>query len=558
MIDPDGGATTFVYDATGNRTGLTYPNGTSTAYVYDANDRLTQLTHNGPSAQLANYALTLDANGLRTRIDESTGAVKNYSYDTLHRLIEERVTDLIANPLFENDYSYDAVGNRLTKTSSIGAGAAVTNTYAYNIADQLVTENGVTYTYDLNGNLVSKTDAGGVSTYEYDFENRMVRMVEPSGNATLYRYDADGNRVEKQDVAGTVRYLVDTNRGLAQILAEYTPAGTLLAAYVYADDLISMTRGGQTAFYHFDGNGSTRLLTDAVGAVTDTYQFDAFGTLTARTGTTDNPFLFTGQQLDANSGFYYMRARLYQPSTGRFLSIDPHAASSSDPRSLHRYVYGFNDPVNHTDPSGLFGLGSFSISFSISGILNGIASLSVSVLIDYVLAKVTGAEFNIFVSVGSALAFGAIGKGISLGIAAVRRSPNTIRLLQAAARRGVAEHKAWGKMAREALNSAGRVEGFCPTCFSLDKGIRRLDGTVWHPFKGSRKYARPDMVDYANNLIMDLKPVPKAIFDAGEEVMERYLNSTYAAQKQFYIKAYAEARGIAEDAVSFAWDVYVK
>ena len=558
VIDPDGGVTTFAYDATGNRTGLTYPNGTSTAYVYDANDRLTQLTHNGPLAQLANYVLTLDANGLRTRIDESTGAVKNYSYDTLHRLIEERVTDLIANPLFENDYSYDAVGNRLTKTSSIGAGAPVTNTYAYNTADQLVTENGVTYAYDLNGNLVSKADAGGVSTYEYDFENRMVRMVEPSGNATLYRYDADGNRVEKQDVAGTVRYLVDTNRGLAQLLAEYTPAGALVASYVYADDLISMTRGGQTAFYHFDGNGSTRLLSNAAGTVTDTYQFDAFGTLTARTGTTDNPFLFTGQQLDANSGFYYMRARLYQPSTGRFLSLDSHAAASSDPRSLHRYVYAFNDPVNHTDPSGLFGLGSFSISFSISGILNGIASLSVSVLIDYVLAKVTGAEFNIFVSVGSALAFGAIGKGISLGIAAVRRSPNTIRMLQAAARRGVAEHKAWGKMAREALNAAGRVEGFCPTCFSLDKGIRRLDGTVWHPFKGSRKYARPDMVDYANNLIMDLKPVPKAIFDAGEEVMERYLNATYAAQKQFYKEAYADARGIAVEAVNFAWDVYVK
>lgn len=558
VTDPDGRVTTFAYDAAGNRTGLTYPNGTSAAYVYDANDRLTQLTHNGPSAQLANYTFTLDATGDRTRIDESTGAVKNYNYDVLHRLIAERVTDLVANPLFENDYSYDAVGNRLTKVSAIGAGAPVTNTYTYNTADQLVTENGITYTYDLNGNLASKTDGGGLTTYQYDFDNRLARMVEPSAAVTVYRYDADGNRVEKQDVAGTLRYLVDTNRGLAQVLAEYAPAGALSASYVYADDLISMTRGGQTAYYHFDGSSSTRLLTDLAGAVTDTYQFDAFGTLTTRTGTTDNPFLFTGQQLDANSGFYYMRARLYQPSTGRFLSLDPHAASSADPRSLHRYVYGFNDPVNHTDPSGLFGLGSFSISFSISGILNGIASLSVSVLIDYVLAKVTGAEFNIFVSVGTALAFGAIGKGISLGISAVRRSPNTIRLLQAAARRGVAEHKTWGKMAREALNSAGRAEGFCPTCFSIDKGIRRLDGTVWHPSPGSRSYARPDMVDYANNLIMDLKPVPKAIFDAGEEVMERYLNTTYRAQKEFYIKAYAEARGVAEDAIGFAWDVYVK
>ena len=185
-----------------------------------------------------------------------------------------------------------------------------------------------------------------------------------------------------------------------------------------------------------------------------------------------------------------------------------------------------------------------------------LVSLAINVLIDYVLAKITGAEFNIFVSVGTALAFGAIGKGIGLGISAVRRSPNTIRLLQAAARRGVAEHKAWMKMAREALNSAGRVEGFCPTCFTLDKGIRDFAGKVWR--NGANKYARPDMVDYANHLIMDLKPVPKAIFDAGEEVMEKYLNTTYAAQKAFYIEAYHQARGVAKESISFAWDVYVK
>jgi RHS repeat-associated protein len=340
------------------------------------------------------------------------------------------------------------------------------------------------------------------------------------------------------------------------VLAEYTPAGALIAAFVYGDDLISMARGGQTAFYHFDAVGSTRLLTDLAGAVTDTYDYDAFGTLLARTGSTDNPFLFAGQALDANTGFYYLRARFYQPSTGRFLSVDPFQGLALDPPSLHRYVYSGNDPVNRTDPSGRFSLGSLSISISIGSILRGIGSLSINVLIDYVLSKITGAEFNIFVSVGSALAFGAIGKGVSAGISAVRRSPNTIRMLQAAARRGIAEHSAWTKMAREALTQAGRAEGFCPSCFTLNKAIRNVDGTVAR--NSANKLARPDYVDYANNLIMDLKPVPKHIFDAGEEVMTKYLDATYAAQKQFYISTYAKARNIAEDAVAFAWDVYVK
>ena len=554
VTDPAGRVTSFTYDAAGNRTGLTYPNGTSAAYVYDVNNRLTQMTHNGPSAQLANYAFTLNAIGSRTRIDESTGAIKNYSYDVLHRLIEERVTDLAANPLFENDFTYDAVGNRLTRNSSSAGGGPVTTNYTYNAADQLVIEDGIAYTYDLNGNLIAKTDAGGVTLYTYDADNRLTRIVEPAGAATNYRYDADGNRVEKQDATGTLRYLVDTNRQLAQVLAEYTPAGALIAAYVYADDLISMTRGGQVAFYHFDGTGSTRLLTNLVGAVTDTYQFDAFGTLVARTGTTDNPFLFTGQQFDANSGFYYMRARFYQPSNGRFLTLDTHLSSSSDPRSLHRYVYAVNDPVNLSDPSGQFSLGSLSISMSIGNIIRGIASLAVNVIIDYVMAEITGAEFNIFTSVVENLAFGAVGKIGKLGVNMVQRSPNTINALLQAARRGIKEHTRWSEIVLKAMKQAGRQPGHCGSCYSINKGIRNAAGKVQR-IGPDNKYARPDFVDYSKDLIVDLKPVPKAIYDAGEQATQDYLLSIHRKQVEFYQEVYFAARGVVPD---FKFAVYIK
>jgi len=222
----------------------------------------------------------------------------------------------------------------------------------YNNADQLVEENGVTYTYDLNGNLKTKTDAAGTTTYTWDYEDRLVKVAGPGGTVT-YEYDVDGNRVSSTTSAGTTRYLVDTNRALPQVLVDYTPAGTLTASYVYADDLISMTRGSQTRYYHFDGLGSTRLLTDEAGAVTDTYSYDAFGNLIARTGTTQNDFLFTGQQRDANAGFYYLRARWMDPGVGRFTSFDPLAASVRPPVYLHGYVYAGADPINATDPSGL-------------------------------------------------------------------------------------------------------------------------------------------------------------------------------------------------------------
>ena len=544
VTDPAGRATAFTYDLAGNRIGLAYPNGTTTSYVYDLNDRLTELRHDGPAALLADYVYTLGPTGNRTRIDESTGATKQYTYDALYRLIQEQVTDLVASPLWSNSFSYDAVGNRLAKTSTTGVNPPVTTNYTYNTADHLLTENGVAYAYDLNGSLTSKTDATGVTSYAYDFDNRLIRVTDPSANTTLYFYDADGNRVEKRDAAGTVRYLVDPNRELAQVLAEYSPAGLLIALYVYADDLISMTRGAQTAFYHFDGNGSTRFLTDLAGTVTDTYQYRCvrhprrarrhdrqsvplhrpavrreFGLL-----------LHAGPVLSAvhgplpharSAGRDVVRSAIAAPlRLHRQRSGQPHRSVRSVRPRLHQHQHQHQQRPQRDCVA--------------------VAERA----IDYVLSKITGAEFNIFVSIGTALAFGAIGKGLSLGISAVRRSPNTIRLLQAAARRGVAEHNAWTNMARAALQQAGRVEGFCPSCFTLNKGIRDLTGKVVRNSSG--KYARPDYVDYANHLIMDLKPVPKAIFDAGEEVMEKYLNTTYAAQRKFYIEVYAKARGISE------------
>jgi RHS repeat-associated protein len=98
------------------------------------------------------------------------------------------------------------------------------------------------------------------------------------------------------------------------------------------------------------------MLTDSTGTVTDTYEYDPFGNLIAKTGNTENPFLFTGQQYDPNVCFYYLRARYYQPNTGRFTAIDPYAGDIYTPLSLHRYLYAADDPVNKIDPSGRMSL----------------------------------------------------------------------------------------------------------------------------------------------------------------------------------------------------------
>jgi hypothetical protein len=87
--------------------------------------------------------------------------------------------------------------------------------------------------------------------------------------------------------------------------------------YTYGLSLISerQTLAGApaTSFYGFDGHGSVRYLTSSTGAVTDTYDYDAFGNLISSTGTTPNNYLFAGEQFDA---------RYYDQRQGRFWTMD--------------------------------------------------------------------------------------------------------------------------------------------------------------------------------------------------------------------------------------------
>jgi RHS repeat-associated protein len=79
----------------------------------------------------------------------------------------------------------------------------------------------------------------------------------------------------------------------------------------------------------------------------------AFGELLAHTGSDPQPYAFTGEPLDPNSGFQYHRARWLDPSGGRFVGMDPFAGLTNDPLSLHKYTYARVSPVSWCDPTGL-------------------------------------------------------------------------------------------------------------------------------------------------------------------------------------------------------------
>jgi RHS repeat-associated protein len=81
--------------------------------------------------------------------------------------------------------------------------------------------------------------------------------------------------------------------------------------------------------------------------------------------------LYSGEQFDAKIGQQYLRARYYDPATGRFNRLDPFFGNQLDPQSLHNYLYAHVDPVNGIDPSGLFSIGGMMSSLGISGNMRG-------------------------------------------------------------------------------------------------------------------------------------------------------------------------------------------
>jgi len=136
-----------------------------------------------------------------------------------------------------------------------------------------------------------------------------------------------------------------------------------------------------TSFFIYDGQGNVRALTDEQGNVTDTFDYDAFGNLISRTGTTPNTRLFAGEEFDQDLGFYYLRARFLDTVKGRFISQDEEEGNNDDPQSLHKYTYANNNPISNSDPSGKSTIVTAQLGVQFSNIFAAIPGFPTNLLI---------------------------------------------------------------------------------------------------------------------------------------------------------------------------------
>ena len=334
----------YSFDLVGNLQTVGYGNGVTNLYQYDSLNRLTNLTWKLNASSLANFSYLLGATGNRTNLTESvngTNRIYAWQYDSLYRLTNENFS--ASSNL---TYGYDPVGNRIGRTNGATLVGSLTNqAFAYGANDWLLRDQ-----YDSDGNTTNSPL--GFSQY-----NAMDQLVT-NGSISIV-YDGDGNRVAKTKSGITTFYLVDdrNSSSYAQVLEEWTVTSSvtnLSRVYNYGLSLVSQRIPGiSTNYFGYDGHGSTRFLTGLSGTITDTYMYDAFGNLINQTGSnTPNNYLYCGQQFDPDLGLYYNRARYLGTDLGRFWTSDQTDGNNEDPLSLHKYLYGADNPIDGTDPSG--------------------------------------------------------------------------------------------------------------------------------------------------------------------------------------------------------------
>ncbi|ELS34813.1 MULTISPECIES: polymorphic toxin-type HINT domain-containing protein [Pseudanabaena] len=367
----------YDYDLVGNLTQKKLADGSVESRQYDVRNRLTQITtKNVTGTVFSGFSYTLDGVGNRTQVVENNGRTVDYFYDVVNRLTQEKITDATVGDRTIG-YNYDLVSNRLSKTDTLEG----LTTYAYDANNRLTNTTAGTkvtnFSYDNNGSLKLRSDGTKSTVYDWinDGENRLIGVNTNNAGITSqsnFVYDAFGNRVSSTTNGVKTNYLTAAIWDLPEVLMEYDDDGNVLADYTQGIGLVRSRHDGLEGFYHTDALGSTRVVTDNVGLITDRYTYDAFGVLLDQSGTFGNSSQFAGEQRDSETGLDYLRARYYDPLIGRFVSKDAFGGFMDDPTSQNPYVYANNNPVKYTDPSGYFSVGELAAGLAVTGILASI------------------------------------------------------------------------------------------------------------------------------------------------------------------------------------------
>jgi RHS repeat-associated protein len=329
---PDGKLKKITYPRLNDNTLLT------TEYIYNTLGRLTSITNKKGSTVLSRVDYTYDANGNIVTVNDGS-TTKTYVYDKLNRLIE--IQPAVGN---KTVYTYDLRGNRLTKSS---------DHFEFDLVN-------TSYSYDAKNNLTSVTKGTDLTTMEY-YADGLRAEKTTAADFALKAAVATGSALEAKAVSGpaleamaaygSTLYVNDLS---GHLVAEAENSPNITANYVWGPDrvLVKKEISGGEYYYLYNGHGDVIQIVDKNGNVVNNYQYDEWGNILTSNETVSNPFKYAGEVYDSETGLYYLRARYYDPSIGRFLNEDTVEGQINNPLSLNIYTYCYNNPLIYSDPSG--------------------------------------------------------------------------------------------------------------------------------------------------------------------------------------------------------------
>ncbi|MEW2320830.1 RHS repeat-associated core domain-containing protein [Streptomyces griseoincarnatus] len=407
LTAPDGKKTDFDYDNNGKRTKTVYPGGTTQTVTLDGNGRPEKIRTTSGTQTFIDLSYSYkntagkDTTKIRTRTDNLTKSTTTYTYDSQDRLTYTLEADAAGARKASWLYCFDKAGNLTSQDGSKNTCPGST-TYTYNDASELTGKNGSTtgWSYDKLGN-----EAAGASTTARTNETWTDYSQLSTITAGGKSYDlvhAGTSNYERTKLGSA--WFHHTALGLASTTTNGVDTGFIREP---AGTLNSMTTGGKSYYYLTDATGNVLGLADDAGKRTHTY---AYGPTGLPRGTTTEAvpqrYRYAGAYLDP-TGLYKMGHRYYDPSLGRFTQPDP-SGQETNP-----YLYAAGDPINNSDPTGLYSIDDFKsdVGFvgstaTIGGVIGGgVGSIvpGAGTGVGTVVGGVAGVSFGVGVLVGEAL-----------------------------------------------------------------------------------------------------------------------------------------------------------
>ncbi len=351
---------TRAYDNGGRMSSSTYNNGVVDTRAYGLDNTLSSITFAGSGTSIGNMSYAWDNNRNKTS-ETIVGTMSNYGfsiptggYDNEDRLVSFNRTSGLSQ-----SWSLSSVGDWNSVTTN---GTAQTRTHGP--THELLTGAGSNVSTDVKGNITlipsSLRPQASNLTSVWDFDNRLVSAT--TGSTTVsHQYDALGRRVARTSGSSTTVYAQAGQQTIADYASGAVPASStyryLYASYIDEPIMRWTTSSSTAVYYHRNQQYSVTALTDASGSVLERYAYTAYGvpTIANASGTVlsasaqNNRYTYTGREWDNDIQQYHYRARMYDPSLGRFCLRDP--IGYVDGANVFQYVA--NRPLTLQDPYGL-------------------------------------------------------------------------------------------------------------------------------------------------------------------------------------------------------------